>query len=211
MREHKLKGSTLKKITKLTAIILFAMTANVSKAQSLKKSNHSAASKYSEVSRDYNPEYNLRFNPIVLLVGVINAELDYKLNDQVTVGPSLAFYSFKTSGVSVGGTNLGIQSRYFFKNFSDDSWYVTGRGLYSTAEATISSLGIDYKGKYAGLLLGFGGGYHWFWDSFNMNLGAGLLSSQGEIELTDSTGSKYPTTASPGSSFYLEYTIGWLF
>lgn len=155
---------------------------------------------------------NIRISPILLLASGIAAELDYKINDQVTVGPEFAYINLTVDDVSIKGTGVGAQGRYFFDQFGEDSWYTTAKIRYSTTEASITSLGVKYTGSASGVGFGIGGGYHWFWESFNMNLGAGFTaSSVSSIETKDSNGNKYKDSARTSSSLFIEYTLGWMF
>lgn len=156
-------------------------------------------------------DYNFRFSPISALVGIVNTELDVNLNSKWTVGPAFSYINLNYLDIDVKGTSIGVQSRYYFKQFKTDGWYISPKAYYASAEASITSLGVKYTGSTSAVYLAVGSGYHWFWDSFNMNFGGGLILGDTNIEVKDSNGKKYPSTASAASSVFLEYTIGWTF
>ena len=56
------------------------------------------------------------------------------------------------------------------------------------------------------------GGYGWFWDHFNMMLGAGLSAVLGDanVNFTDSAGNKTSVSV-PGAGLALEFDMGWKF
>ena len=157
--------------------------------------------------------WNFRFSPIGALLGMVNVEFDYKLSDNWTLGPTLTYWNFSLSGFSIKASSYGAQSRYFFNGVFNDGAYLGLQAATMSIKATITSLGVEYSGESNGAVIGAGGGYHWFWDSFNMNVGGFLYSSPAtKIELKDSNGNKYDDQAtSPVTGLGIEYTLGWTF
>lgn len=159
-----------------------------------------------------NRMWNFRFSPLGALVGLVNAEVDYKIGPQMTVGPSIYLWNLKVTDIEVKSSGLGLQGRYFFDQVFSDGWYAVGQLGFSSTEASIRSNGVTYTGSASGLGLQLGGGYHWFWQSFNLNLGGllGLVPAT-KIDLKDSNGNRYSESYSGRASFGAEFTIGWVF
>lgn len=127
-----------------------------------------SAEKPMAASANKDRSTNISINPLGFAFGAFNTNVDFKMSDRFTLGPSVAFTSV-TSGVSKAtGYGIGANANFYLSNDAfNDSWIVSVGAEYAY-------IGIDNLSASG---LGFGAtiGYGWFWDSgFNIGLGAGL-------------------------------------
>lgn len=148
---------------------------------------------------------NLVFSPISILVGILNAELDFKLNPHWVVGPEFAVVNWSIGSLSLKGSSFGATARYYFHPVFSDSWYVAGSAESSNLEVKSGTA----SASASGLSVSFKGGYHWFWDSFNLQLGLSFTSlPYGKLEVKESNGS-IKDSYTPVSTG-LEFNFGFL-
>jgi len=159
-------------------------------------------------------EWNFRFSPIAYLVGIINGDLDYKVSENIVIGPSLVLINLKLDEKTYNVNSFGVQGSYYFESAFKDGFYLGGN--FSTISAEVSTLkyGPKITGSQDGTLVGLKCGYHWFWNSFNLNLGltATSTAAMSNIKLIDNTG-KTIDEVSPTkiSSRGVDFAIGFTF
>lgn len=161
-----------------------------------------------------NDSWNIRFGPVGLLIGLINMKVDYLVTDHIAIGGDFLTWNFALGDNSIKVNGYGIGAHYYFNPRFEDTWYLTAGLSSGSFDATLSPLsGTKRTASYSGVLTTrFGGGYHWFWQSFNMNLGATLQSSsQAKIEYKDTSGTVVETVNAPGIGGGLEFLLGWTF
>jgi hypothetical protein len=164
---------------------------------------------------------DLRLYPLTVFLGGLSADLDFRLNDQWTLGPSLGYWRFnldQTSGFTSSFTatvlRAGVRANWF-KNGTFTSGLYLGPSIdytmvkvsTSDASGTITATGNTLA--VTGLV-----GYGWFWNSFNMMLGAGAALALGptKIDVSNTNGSSSNSVSTQsGAGLALEYTIGWTF
>lgn len=147
---------------------------------------------------------NIRVNPLGLVFGLINADIDFKVADAITVGPSLMFWSL--AGITAFGG--GARGNYYFNGQAfTDSFYLGAHAEYALVTYK-TSLGNSSAGVFgAGALAG----YHWVWDGgFNIMLGGGIGYYAGSSTVTIN-GQTASVTGLNGVSPALEFTLGWAF
>lgn len=156
---------------------------------------------------------NLRFSPLSALIGVVDANFDFLVTPNLTIGPKLTYMNFKLFDVQLKGTAFGGEARYHFTRAFEDGGYANF--VLSTinveASAKSNTTGETATATGSGLNYGIGIGYHWFWESFNLNLGLVLGgTSASKIEVKDSTGTTVES-ASPNLATGLDFKIGFTF
>lgn len=164
-------------------------------------------------------QMNLRVNPLGLLLGGIDATLDFKYDENWTIGPKLSYMSFEasrsgsfTEDFSIKGYSLGARANWFKNGVYTDGLYVGPDLSYSyvkvSSSDTSGTVTAEGQGLYATGLVGYG----WFWQNFNMMLGggltAGLLGTQ--VKVKDSNGNETKVSVRSGG-LALEWTVGWTF
>ncbi len=162
---------------------------------------------------------NFRFSPLGLIIGEVDANLDFKVNSNWTLGPELGYWHTKlsssglfTSNFDVTALAFGARANWFANGVYKDGLYVGPNLSYAsvtltTSDATGTITGTD-GGLYAGGLVGYG----WFWDNFNIMLGGGAIVGLGNttVSVTDSSGNPTDVSA-PVAGLDLEFSLGWTF
>jgi hypothetical protein len=167
---------------------------------------------------------NIRFNPLVLIAGLVMVDFDIKVSDNWTVGPTLLgggikFSSTDSSGASdtveVKASGFGARANYYFNGVFTDGWYLSPALQRQSISVDVSDATSSASAEVTGTVLTAVGGYHWFWDSFNLNLGAGFSSWSGpsKIHVVDSGGNTQDVDASTSraSGLAIDFMIGWTF
>ncbi len=160
-----------------------------------------------------NEIWNIRLSPFAFLLGALNAQVDYRLDDNWTAGPNFLYWNGSLLDWKVKATGFGASAKYAFDGAYSDSFYLGGGLGFSSVEVSIVSLGVTYTGSATGTGIIATGGYQWFWDNFNLNLGLTLgTSSVSDIEVKDSNGGKYNESSNaPSSSTGLDFLMGYKF
>ncbi|MBP7843821.1 MAG: DUF3575 domain-containing protein [Proteobacteria bacterium] len=152
--------------------------------------------------------YNIRVAPISVLAQVWNLESDFKVSDQFTLGPSVAYYIHKASGVQTSAYVLGARANWFPVNGVFNSGFYIGPSL---SYIGVSAQQDKVEASLSVWQLTAVGGYHWFWDSgFNLNLGAGG-SYQNWPDYVTVNGKKISLETYENMSLAIEFTLGWSF
>lgn len=158
--------------------------------------------------------FNLRVAPLVAIIGIIDLNLDYKINNNLTVGPSLSYMSLTLFDVTIKGSGFGVEGNYFFSGVYTDGFY-SDFGISTLnveASARSNSTGETAKATGNGLLYFVGGGYAWFWQSFNLNLGLNFAgTSMNKIEVKDSSGTTVESYNGRPTNAGLDFKIGFTF
>lgn len=157
-------------------------------------------------------DLNFRFGPLAALFGVVDTNLDYRLTPHWTLGPSFSFLNLRLLDVNLRGVSLGVESNYYFSGAYKNSAYIdVGLAVTSVDANAKSSSGEVATASATGNNYFIGAGYHWFWDSFNLNLGFNVGStSMGTLEIIDSTGARVESTQ-PNFSTGVDFRIGFTF
>ncbi|MBY0384866.1 hypothetical protein K2X05_06875, partial [bacterium] len=139
-----------------------------------------------------NHEYNARFGPIGLILGSINADFDFTMNDQWTLGPSLNFVSYDgdnvgtLTGIDISGFAIGARGNWYYKGVGNSSWYVAPSIHYVSVSVDATGASGPLSADATGAVFSALTGYRWWWDNFNLGLGGGLrFGSLNDVEVTD--------------------------
>lgn len=158
-------------------------------------------------------QFNFRFSPALVILGGLGAGLDYRINDQFVAGVQGAAMHFSLFDTDVTGSNAAFHVDYSFRPAFTHGWFLTGQAGYTSADVSYKdSDGQKYSASGRGGYVAVGGGYHWFWSSFNMSV-AGLLGSNpiGEIEVKNNNGEVIKTQSSPLAGLMGEFQLGFTF
>ncbi len=140
----------------------------------------------------FGSNHNLTSDTILSNFGMQNIEYSYKITDHWTIGLTGASTSrhITNNGIELNGNSYGGVARYYIDPaFLNDSWYLMGSATKTNFDVSINSGGTQYNGKSDDMMAA-GGGYHWFWNSFNIAFG-GVISNPSKIELKDVFGNRY--------------------
>lgn len=154
-------------------------------------------------------QHNLSNNTVGSFLGMSNLEYSQKISDRLTVGITGSTGKIDVGVIRVKGNSYGFVSRYYIDTaFKNDSWYLLISVTQNNYKGLVESNGVSYEGKIDGTVLGCGGGYHFFWNTFNLNLG--LFLKNGEvIRLSDNAGNPYKDNFD--NRIGAEFNIGWKF
>lgn len=162
-------------------------------------------------------DYNFRFSPLLLVLGAMSLDLDIKVNNNWTLGPSLDYWSFTVnstdpafSDFSLKTLGIGARANWFSNGAYTDGLYVGPSVEFMSISVTSGSTSASAGLLVANTFVGYG----WFWDSFNMQLGGGLTLPLGstKVRVDDGAGNTEDVTASGlTGNFTWEWTLGWTF
>jgi hypothetical protein len=152
-----------------------------------------------------------------LIIGSVNAGLDFVVHPNWTVGPEGSYWhthvgSSWGSDWDVKAYGIGARGNWFKNGVFTNGLYVGPSLSYASVKVTNSDSFGSYSGTASGLFASGLVGYAWFWDSFNMMLGGGATVGLGDtkVSVTDSSGAKTEVNSSI-SGLDLEFSLGWTF
>lgn len=100
---------------------------------------------------------NFRFSPISALVGIVDANFDFVLGPNLTLGPKLTYMNFKLFDVQLKGTALGAEGRYHFSGVMTDGGYANVQLSAINIEASAKSSTTGETATASGsAIIGFG-------------------------------------------------------
>lgn len=142
---------------------------------------------------------NFGLNPIVLVLGSLDAGLDFKVSDHWQVGPQLVLMNLKLFDIEFANQGGGVRVTWTPNNtaFSDGLFLQSGLGVTQVMAATTTSAG-RFTAKANTLYYFFAGGYNWHWTNFNLKLGLGVSGSNlRNIAIYDSSSNLVDTGSIP--------------
>lgn len=149
---------------------------------------------------------SINVDPIAALVGLIDASIDFQLGNNLTAGAGIISWNSSLLGSSFTASGFSVRANYLFSGAYRDSWYISPTYKSFSIKATDSITGATGSTNSGGA--GAFVGYWWFWNTFQLNLGAGVLaSSSSQITYSNGTTDTLPSFTSGG----LEFLIGWHF
>jgi len=159
-------------------------------------------------------KFNVSTNPFSLAIGIINAQVDYKVHDKITVAPTFYMWNPKVGSTEFGFMGYGARVNYHSKGAYQSGLYGSGVFEYSTFSAEYTDFFGTATGEASMTLFGAAGGYQWFWDNnMNMKLGMGYgLASAGDLKMTYGDGSAASAGATiPSFGLIFDLTVGYKF
>jgi hypothetical protein len=159
-------------------------------------------------------EIMLRTSPILLVAGGTNAEIDFKVSENLSVGVGGLSWSAELLDVEFTVTEAHARFDYWFSGAFKQGWYANaGYSTMSMDLKTKDIFGTEFEGEVSGSGVILGMGYHWQWESFHMELGYQLAnySFDSKLELEASDGSTEEESIPSGTSGGLEFNLGWVF
>jgi len=171
---------------------------------------------------------NLRFNPLVGLIGLFDLDADFPLNDYFTFGPKFSIGTVKTSSSSSSGTTqatdwfgMGARANVYFNGAYQSSYFLSVYGQQLNLKTRMTSNSVNsndtYKGEMTAVVMAVFFGYHRFWSSksVNMSFGLGAVSyPTARVTVTsESTGKSMSLNATPSTGLRpaAEVLLGWAF
>ena len=158
-------------------------------------------------------EWNVKTNPISLLVGATNMEVNYAPLEKFSFGVGGLRWSTEILDVEFTATEYHARFDYWFNKAFEQGWYVGLQLSKLGMELTTEVSGVDFTGDITstGYLAQFG--YHWQWDNFNMDFGTyfGYYDFDSSITLEDVSGNTEEEEVPAFGAIGAEFFIGWAF
>lgn len=170
--------------------------------------------------------WDIRFNPLGLLIGMYDVEANVKVVDNVSVGPMFTYWNFdSTSKVTTFKLyRYGARANWHLSGVFANGVYLSG--YYLRENLSVSESAVEWNNttstyqsvRYTGTATAndFGTliGYQWNWDAVNFNFGVGRKFSQtGSISVNSSAGNSksVATSNSTNGSFTMDFSLGYAF
>ena len=167
-----------------------------------------------------NHRGNVKVSPLGLLIGYYNIDLDFAMDDHWALGPTLSYYSWNfglnSSSFKATSYAVGARGSWFSHGVYQDGLYISPILSYVGASVSGTSGTTSASGSASAVSVSGLVGYHWFWDTFNMNLGVGYSAILGNVQVTAtaSDGSTYSSnvsTSNASGGLALDFMMGILF
>jgi hypothetical protein len=161
--------------------------------------------------------FNIRFDPILSLLGIVTGTIDIKMNKALSVGPTLQYFNLSVLTTTIKSFTYGVEANYATSgNMAEDSWILTAKATNGSYTFKQSLSGTPYESSINMLTFGAMAGYQYMWDSFNIHVAGGfsyytiddtvILKSASGVTKTIKT----PFfTSGVGPSY--KFTFGWAF
>lgn len=150
--------------------------------------------------------HNLTSDSIGNLIGLSNIEYSYKVASHLTLGFRGTDGKAKLGDYDFSGNSYGLVTRWYHQQaLENDSWYFGATVDKENFEVMATTNSTEYRAKMKDVVIGVGGGYHWFWKSFNIGMGA-YRTNREKIDLKDIKGNNYKDSV--GSRLALELQLG---
>ncbi len=164
---------------------------------------------------------NLRASYLGLLIAFINFDLEFKISDDWTVGPTVSYWKFDfNSSAYAGGKISAVRKALGVRaNWAQNGAYRSG--VYLSPMIQLVSAEVTGRSAFSGipvtatasvpLITGLVG-YQWFGPSgWNINVGAGLVTGgSSKVEVRDGTTTSSVETSQTGG-LALDFMIGYVF
>lgn len=166
-----------------------------------------------------NDNCDFRVNPIGLIGGSVDANFDFKIARDWTVGPQGIYLHAQLSPTGIFNSNydvtafgFGVRANWFTNGaFKDGFYFGPSLEYLSVSVKTADALG-PATGTASGFMASALIGYGWFWNGFNTMLGVGYGSVLGPSSITikDQAGNGETISANLSGLTY-ELSVGWAF
>lgn len=158
-------------------------------------------------------DWNVKTNPVALLIGATNIQGNYALNDKFSVGVGGLVWSTEVLDIEFTASEYHARFDYWFNKTFEQGWYVGAQVSKLTMELTTEVSGVEFTGDLSstGYLAHFG--YQWLWENFNISLGTyfGYYDFDSSIELTDVDGNVEDESVPAFGAVGAEFFFGWAF
>lgn len=189
-------------IMSLTLLLCFSNTY----AEEQKKD----ASVKSKIKKNKEKKFDIRFSQLVLAIGAIDAELNYKVTKKVTVGPMLKYFNAEDilgSGFDLNVSDFGVRSYFNFNGAFKDGFYASTFIRY----AIISIKTADAEANLTHINMGASLGYLWQWSYINFAMGVGYQANVNEemtLKAGGEEGAIKPEDSNITKGLALDFALG---
>lgn len=160
---------------------------------------------------------------MALLIGYLNVDLDFKTNENWSVGPTISYWHFdidSTSGsftsnkLSATRSAVGVRANWAKNGIFNSGLYLSPILQYVQAEVSGTSISTGNKitGRASGVVLTGLVGYQFFGANWNASVGAGLGVGQAtSVEVNDGTTTTSYRASGAGGSLAIDLMVGYAF
>ncbi len=130
---------------------------------------------------------SFRMNPVPLIVGSMDAAVEFKVSEHWQLGPHFVLMNTKSSDIEFANQGAGIRTTWTLEPVYQSSLYLQGVLGATKVAASYSDTTNRYTASSNSAYYYFGGGYNWQWTNFNLNLGLAISgNSPTEIKILNS-------------------------
>ena len=159
----------------------------------------------------------IRLNPILVVLGGIDAEIPIKISPHLAITPTLMYQVPHPFGMPERGHGAGLRLDWHFNEVFNEGGYLSLLSSYTDLERSLEDNNKIYKAASKGLLTGVVLGYMWRKYKhavFNVGLGVGY-STMGEAHYVADDGavleSPSPYSLPSHLAIGVDWSLGWVF
>lgn len=166
-------------------------------------------------------ELNFRFAPLSLLIGWLNVDLDVRISENWTVGPTIGVWRINVPDSYFVGekyllkrNSFGVRANWSHNGAFKTGFYLSPIVQFVRAEASGVSASSGNSISATASATTFTGiaGYQWFSDSFNITAGAGFIAGRpSDVSVVDGATNYKIAGDSRDAGFALDFMLGWTF
>lgn len=174
------------------------------------------------VAHSADNELNVRFAPLSLLVGWLNVDLDVRVNDQWTLGPTIGLWRaniednyFVGDKYQLKRNAVGVRANWSQSGSFQTGFYVSPIVQFVRVEISgvSKTTANDITASASGVTVTGIAGYQWFWDTFNLSVGGGLIlgAQSSDVSVQDGPSSYKVASSGRGTGVAFDFMLGWTF
>ena len=157
--------------------------------------------------------FDIRFSPLAILVGTLDMEVSFKINENTTIGPMITYLSSKTDIYYDNGRFeeeiqiIGLRAYFYLDGAFKSGPYVSP--MFRQHRIKITDHIIGASGELKVNQWGATVGYLWQGDTINFSLGLGFAAnSADDIKLTNGQGSIVYLEDNAGGPLLFDLALG---
>lgn len=118
-----------------------------------------------------------------------NIRGDFRVSEKMSVGAEVGNQSYDDNAVKVKGFGGGVYTTLYTRGAFNSGWMVDFGITYTNLKGETTIAGITRNDSVNSVGVSVRGGYHWFFDPFNISLGIGYASnSEDDLSIKDASG-----------------------
>ncbi len=138
-----------------------------------------------------------------------NIRGDYRVGEKLTMGAEIANQSYDDSGVRIKGFGGGLYTTLYTRGAFNSGWMVDFGLTYTHLKGEATTGGFTRENSVKNIGVSVRGGYHWFFDPFNMSLGIGYASNtEDDLRIRDAAGAVVASANLQPVSMAYDFSIG---
>lgn len=158
--------------------------------------------------------FNIKTAPITDIIGISNIEVDIKVSEHFTLGPSYSGFNYEFSDVDLDGNFFGVRANYYFNEALSGGWLIGMSAIFGDFTISETNAGIEYSTTTNTRIISALFSYQAMWDHFNLTFGLGASYFSLPKTVTAASGVNLfdiDTSFISGIVPNAELTVGWRF